>query len=283
MSLSSLSRSPSELAALSLRIRRTVLQMAYRSHSGHIGSAFSCIDLLVALYFGSLRLDPASAKHPDRDRFILSKGHACSALYAVLSERGFFPPEMLEQYLQEGSTLPGHPSLLLSGIEASTGSLGHGLGIGTGIALAAQREGKSHRTVVMISDGECDEGSTWEAALFAAHWKLSNLLCIIDENKIQGFGRTQDVLTLEPLAEKWRAFGWDVLEVDGHDHGKILEALADDRAKKIRPRVIIAHTVKGKGVSFMEDTVDWHYWTLSDAQYRKALQELSSSPALMHA
>ncbi len=257
-------------------LRRDIFTMAHRAKSGHLGSAFSIVDILAVLYFHRLKIDPAHPRDPDRDRLILSKGHGCSALYVALAHRGFFPTELLTTYLQDGGTLAGHPSSrMVPGVEASTGSLGHGLGIGVGMALAAKRDAKHHRTFVVLSDGECDEGSVWEAILAASHWKLSLLTCIVDYNKIQSFGRVSDVLELEPFAEKWRAFGWHVQETDGHDHAAMLGAVAAADKETERPSVIIAHTVKGKGVSFMENTVDWHYLSPTDAQKTQALQEIS--------
>ncbi len=253
--------------------------MAHRSKTGHIGSAFSVIDILINAYFGHLKYDPKHPLAPDRDRLILSKGHACAALYAVLAEAGFFPKQELETYLQDGSRLAGHPHLgSPPGTEASTGSLGHGLSIGTGMALAAKLDERDNKTVVVISDGECDEGAVWEAALTARQWKLSSLTCIIDYNKIQAFGRTEDVVNLEPFADKWRSFGWRVLETDGHDCTALLSALKQSIEPSDQPMAIIAHTIKGKGVSFMENTIDWHYWSPSDEHFKKAMIELSPSP-----
>lgn len=263
-----------ELQELSRRIRRETFSLAHRNKSGHLGSAFSLVDLLACLYFAWLRIDPKHPKDAGRDRFILSKGHGCSTLYMTLAERGFFPKEQLESFIQNGSIFAGHPSsMLVPGVEASTGSLGHGLGIGLGMALGAKRDQRATRIAVIISDGECDEGSTWEGILAAGHWKLGNLTCIVDYNKIQSFGRVSEVMELEPFADKWRAFGWHVQEVDGHDHAKILTAL-NNTNNGDQPRVIIAHTVKGKGVSFMEDTVDWHYWTPKDDHLKIAMSEL---------
>ncbi|MBI2117736.1 transketolase, partial [Candidatus Peregrinibacteria bacterium] len=233
-------------------LRCDIFTMAHRAKSGHLGSAFSIVDILTVLYFRRLAIDPAHPRDPDRDRFILSKGHGCAALYVALAHRGFFPTELLVTHLQDGSTLAGHPSSrMVPGVDASTGSLGHGLGIGLGMALVAKRDGKAYRTFVLISDGECDEGSTWEAILAASQWKLSSLTCIVDYNKIQSFGRVGDVMELEPFAEKWRAFGWNVQETDGHDHAAMRAAVAAADKETERPSVIIAHTVKGKGVSFM--------------------------------
>jgi len=253
--------------------------MAHRAKSSHLASALSTVDLLAVLYFDYLHLDPASPQDPGRDRFILSKGHGGAALYAALAHRGFFPREELETYCRDGGRLPGHPSAtMLPGVELSTGSLGHGLGVGSGMALAAKRDEKSYRTVVMVSDGECDEGSLWEAALAAPHWKLGSLTCIVDYNKIQSFGRVSEVMELEPFAEKWRAFRWHVQELDGHDHAAIRSALRAADAVVDQPSVLIAHTVKGKGISFMEDALGWHYWSPSDEQKAAGLAELSSSP-----
>lgn len=264
-----------DLRDLSKEIRRDTFQMAHHAKSGHLGPAFSIVDLLTVLYFRFLRIDPENPKQPDRDRFILSKGHGCSSLYVTLAKRGFFPEEELKTFTLDSSRLPGHPSSkLLPGIEASTGSLGHGLNLGAGIALAGKRGKCDYRTVVIVSDGECDEGSTWEAVLAAGNWKLGNLICIVDYNKIQSFGRTKDVMDLEPFADKWRAFKWHVQEVNGHNHDEILKALEVTKKEPDRPSVIIAHTIKGKGVSFMEDTVDWHYWTPTDEHLKQALSEL---------
>ena len=260
----------------SLRMRRMILDMAFKSKSGHLGSAFSAIDLLNVLYFDFLHLDPADPASSERDRFILGKGHAVSALYVVLALRGFLDVSELETFLEDGSRLPGHPDRsLLPCLDASSGSLGHGLGIGCGMALASKRDGASYRTVALLSDGECNEGSTWEAALAASQWKLDRLIAIIDYNKIQGFGRTSDIMDLEPFSKKWEAFGWHVQEVDGHDYDDILRGLRRADTCRDRPSVLIAHTTKGKGVSFMENTVDWHYWTPTEDHYRRAMQELT--------
>lgn len=271
-------KSPEECKKLCQRAREIVLTMAHRAKNGHVGSSLSSIDILGALYHSFLRVDPKNPKMPDRDRFILSKGHGCSGLYATLALKNFYPESALEQYLKNESMFAGHPSALhVPGVELSTGSLGHGLNVGVGMALAAQRDEKAFRTVVVLSDGECDEGSVWEAALTAGHWKLDQLIAIVDYNKIQSFGRVEDVMQLEPFTKKWESFGWHVQEVDGHDHAKLMDALAKADTHEGKPHVIIAHTVKGKGVSFMENTVEWHYWPPSDAQYAQAMQEISSS------
>jgi len=264
---------------LATRIRTQVLTMSYRTRSSHVGTSLSMADLLAVLYGGILRVDPARPDWPDRDRFILSKGHGCAAVYAVLAEMGFFPKEWLESYDRDGSPLVRHITHTnVPGVEASTGSLGHGLALGCGMALAGKRDGRPYRVFVMLSDGECDEGSTWEAALFAPHHRLCNLVAIVDYNKIQAFGRVKEVLDLEPLADKWRAFGWAAREIDGHDFAQIEDALLGIPFDAGRPSCIIAHTVKGKGVSFMENELAWHYKNPDAEELRRALVELGVSP-----
>lgn len=257
------------------KIRIHVLNMTHRSKSSHIGSGFSAVELLAVLYFGVLRVDPKRPDWPDRDRFIMSKGHAAAAVYATLAERGFFPLERLETFCRNGTTLMGHVSHEgVPGIEAATGSLGHGLGIAAGMALMARRENRPFRVFAMLSDGECDEGSTWEAAMFAGHHRLDNLISIVDYNKIQSLGHVKDVLDLEPFADKWRSFNWHVREIDGHNIVEIEKAFRDIPFAPGRPSCILAHTVKGKGVSFMEDKLLWHYRSADGDEYRKALEEL---------
>jgi transketolase len=251
--------------------------MTHRAKSSHVGTNFSMADLLATLYGGVLRIDPHRPKWPGRDRFILSKGHGCAGLYAVLAERGFFPLDWLEDFYQDGSRLPGHVSHKgIPGVEASTGSLGHGLSIGCGMALTAKRDGGGYRVFTLLSDGECNEGSLWEAALFAPHHDLDNLVAIVDYNKMQGLGHTRDVLDLDPLAAKWQAFGWSVHEIDGHDHGEIQEIMTRIPFEAGKPNCIIAHTVKGKGVSFMENQLLWHYRAPDDQEYWQALTELEA-------
>ncbi|PIR53265.1 transketolase [Candidatus Peregrinibacteria bacterium CG10_big_fil_rev_8_21_14_0_10_49_10] len=250
-----------DLEKKSRQIRASAVEMVCNSHSAHLGSALSMVDLLTVLYFWYLKVDPKNPKDSERDRFVLSKGHGGSGLYATLAEKGFFPKKELETYGKDGSLFAVHPSSkMVPGVEASTGSLGHGLPIGLGMALAAKLDGKPYRTVVITSDGECDEGSTWEAILAAGHWKLDNLICIVDYNKIQSFGRTEEVMDLEPFAEKFRSFNWSVCEINGHNHEEIAEALHKAPLEKGKPTAIIAHTVKGKGWSAeMENTVESHY------------------------
>jgi transketolase len=247
--------------------------------SSHIGAVFSCADILAVLYAGMMKVDPARPRDPERDRLVLSKGHAGAGLYAALAERGFFPVEQLWTHYQDGSELSGHVSHELPGVEVSTGALGHGLSIAAGMALAGKLAGDEHRVFCLLSDGECDEGSTWEAALFAPHHKLSNLVAIVDYNRIQGIGRVADVLELEPFADKWRVFGWAVREVDGHDHAAIQEACTPLPFEAQKPSCLIAHTTKGKGVSFMENSVLWHYRTARGAEFDAALEELEGAVA----
>lgn len=262
-------------AELAKRIRRHCLRMTNRANASHIGSSLSIADILAVLYGRTMRYDPMAPASPVRDRFILSKGHGCAALYAVLTECGFFPEQWLETYYQNGTRLAGHAMHKgVPGVEVSTGSLGHGLPLGVGMALAAQRDGLSHRIFCVLSDGECDEGSTWEAALFAPHHRLGNLVAIVDYNKIQSLGHVKDVIDLEPLAAKWAAFGWGTREIDGHDLHALEDALSQIPFEPDRPSCIVAHTVKGKGVSFMEDKLQWHYTAPKGDELVRALAEV---------
>jgi transketolase len=231
-------------------------------------------DLVACLYWVTLRIDPANPEWLERDRFILSKGHGAAIIYAALAERGFFAVPELDSYCQDGSRLTGHITSGVPGVELSSGALGHGLPVGCGLALAAKREGQASRTFVLASDGELDEGSNWEAILFAPQHHLDNLTLIIDYNRIQSFGTTKDILDLDPLADKFRAFRWAVREIDGHHIEQIVLALAALPLEPGRPSAIIAHTVKGKGVSFMENNLAWHYKSPSDEQMQLALREL---------
>lgn len=278
------SRIPSAIAALqahSQHIRRNVLEIAARVKSSHIGGSFSVADILTALYFKVLRINPKNPNDANRDRLIFSKGHCALALYATLAERGFVRESVLGDFFADGKLLTGHPTRnCIPGVEASTGSLGHGLSVAAGIAYAARMDKKKYRAYAVLSDGECDEGSTWEAAMSAAHHKLDNIVAIIDYNRLQGFGRTDEVLTLEPLAEKWKSFGWAVKEVDGHDFTELLDAFKKAPFIKGKPSVVIAHTVKGKGVSFMENSLDWHYKYPQGEEFARALKELGGAPTL---
>lgn len=264
-----------DYSEFSKQIRKKILKMKYESQEGHIGSSLSCADLLAVLYLKILAIDPKNPKDENRDRFILSKGHAVSALYAALAQAGFFDEKILDAYCQDGSHLAGHSTKdAVLGLEASTGALGHGLPMAAGVALAAKRSGKSYRSFLLMSDGECDEGTTWETALFASHHKLDNLTVIIDYNKWQAFGRTNEVLNLEPLSAKWQAFGWSVKTIDGHNFSEIEQALSTLPFEKTKPSVVIANTVKGKGVSFLEDKLESHYVHLTKEDYEKSLKEL---------
>lgn len=263
--------------ALAIRLRQHALRMTSRAKSSHVGSAFSMADIVAVLYGGVLNVDPAQPEWDQRDRFILSKGHAGSCLYAALMERGFFGEDVLDTYYSNGSVLSGHVSHKnVPGVEFSTGSLGHGLGVATGMAMAGKLKKAGHRVFCLLSDGECDEGSNWEAFLFAAHHKLDNLVAIIDYNKIQSLAAVADTLALEPLADKLRAMNWAVAEVDGHDHGAMKSLFEGLPLASGQPSVVIAHTTKGKGVSFMENTVLWHYRTAQGDEFEAAMRELDA-------
>ena len=248
------------LAVVAARLRGAVVQMSHDAGTPHLGSSLSCIDILTALYWRVLRIDPANASAQDRDRFILSKGHAATALYSALQARGFFPASLITGYNTDGSALAEHPGPHCApGVEAATGSLGHGLPIGLGQALAARIRGLDHRVFVLLSDGECNEGAVWEAALFAGAQKLDGVCIIVDYNKWQATGRSNETMNLSPLREKWATFGWDAFEIDGHDHEALVRLLENVPNGSGKPVAIVAHTVKGKGVSFMEDDNNWHY------------------------
>lgn len=268
--------------AFAVTLRKHVLRMTSRAKSSHVGSAFSMADVIAVLYGGVLNVDPARPDWDHRDRFVLSKGHAGSCLYAALMERGFFSEDVLNTYYSNGSILSGHVSHKgVPGVEFSTGSLGHGLGVATGMAMAGKMKGHDHRVFCVLSDGECDEGSNWEAFLFAAHHKLDNLVTIIDYNKIQSLASVADTLALEPFADKLRAMNWSVSEVDGHDHVALRTLLESLPLETGRPSVILAHTTKGKGVSFMEDTVLWHYRTAQGDEFDAAMAELDAIEAAL--
>jgi len=262
---------------VSTHIRKEIVKMHARSKSPHIGSALSVVDILTVLYFYILKIDAKNPQDKNRDRFILSKGHAGSALYATLASRRFFPEEILDEYCMDGGKLPGHSTMhCVPGVEVSTGSLGHGLSMGIGMAIAAKRDSSKHRVFVLLSDGECDEGSVWESAMFASHHKLDNLIAIIDYNKIQAFGRTNEVINLEPFRDKWTAFGWIVKEIEGHNFSQIEKILSGVPFEKNKPSIVIAHTIKGKGVSFMENQLAWHYKSPNEKELEIALKELES-------
>ncbi len=263
------------LAERSKVIRRHIIRMLARAGSGHPGSSLSTVELLVALYYNKLRHNPQLPAWPDRDRFILSKGHACPALYAILAELDYFPLEKLDTLRQFGSILQGHPCMKTTpGIEISGGSLGQGLSVGLGIALAAKLDKKDYRTYVMLGDGEIEEGQIWEAAMAASHYKTDNLCAILDQNGLQIDGFIHEIMSSHPIPEKWRGFGWHVMEIDGHDFKAILNAYDEAEKIKGRPTIIVAKTVKGKGVSFMENQVDWHGKAPSKEEAERALAEL---------
>jgi transketolase len=266
-----------EPSSLAREIRRRTLTTIHRAKASHVGSCLSMVDILAVLYSRVLKVRAEQPDWPQRDRLIVSKGHAAAALYATLATVGFFPESWLDTYCEDGSRLGGHVSFGVPGVEAATGALGHGLSIAAGIAMGLKREKSPARSFVILSDGECDEGATWEAALFAAHHRLENLIAIVDYNKIQSFGRVDEVMGLEPFADKWRAFGWRVLEVDGHDHDQLLQAFTTVPNASQKPTVIIAHTVKGKGVPFMENDNLWHYKPPTDEQLALALSFLEPS------
>lgn len=260
--------------AFAKEIRKISVQMVHEANASHIGGAMSMADLIAVLYTDILNYDANRPDWEERDRFLLSKGHACVSLYAALALKGFFDPQLLKGYAQNGSIFQCHTSHKIPGIEISAGSLGHGLPFAAGIALAAKRKKQNYNTYVILGDGEMDEGSNWEALLFASTHKLDNLCAIIDYNKIQSLGNTNDVMRLEPLADKLRAFNCHVIDIDGHDHTQILHAFQDFKATREQPTVIVANTVKGKGVSYMENNLAWHYKAPNDEQLDMAIKEI---------
>lgn len=266
----------SDLENTAKKLRRHVITMISNAGSGHPGGSLSSADIVTALYFSIMRHNPHNPKWEDRDRFILSKGHAAPILYAALAECGYFPLEWLSTLRKTGTCLQGHTdSKLTPGVDVSAGSLGQGLSVGIGMAIAAKMDSRNYRTYVLLGDGECQEGQIWEAAMFAPKYKLDNLTAIVDLNGIQLDGFTRDIMNVEPIADKWRAFNWQVLEIDGHDIKQILNSLNSAGNIKGSPTVVIAHTVKGKGVSFMENNVDYHGKAPGKEETEKALKELS--------
>ena len=255
-------------------IRLQCLAMCHAKRASHLGGAFSVADILAVLYGQVLAFDPAQPQSPVRDRIFYSKGHACTALYAVLAETGFYERSALDTFTDDDSVFTSHVNHKVPGVELSTGSLGHALSVACGVALAGKRRRADWHTYTIVSDGELDEGSNWEAILFAPHHRLDQLTLIVDYNKIQSFGKVSEVLALDPLDAKFAAFGWDVIEVDGHDHAQLAQALAKDGRVAGKPRVVIAHTVKGKGVSFMEHQLAWHYKSPDAAQVQAARAEI---------
>jgi transketolase len=259
-----------------VKIRKHIIEMLYRAKSGHPGGSLSAVDALVALYFEHMKLNPEKPNDPNRDRFILSKGHAAPALYAVLAERGYFPVGELKKLRMINCMLQGHPvCTYIPGVEASTGSLGHGLSFANGVALAGKLDKKNYNVYAMLGDGETGEGQVWEAAAVAAHYKLDNLTAMIDRNFLQIDGHTENVLKLESVRDRWSSFGWNTLEIDGHDIEKILIALAEANEHKPKPTMIILNTTKGKGVSFMENNVDFHGVPPNEIERNIAIEELT--------
>jgi transketolase len=271
-----------DLAALEKKarqLRATCVQLAHDGKEGHLNGALSCVEILIALYYFWLDISPDDPKKPDRDRFIFSKGHSCAALYGIMADCGFFPKQLLLRYAHDDSPLPSHPCIhALPLLESSAGSLGHGLGIASGISYALRLDGKKARVAVLVSDGECNEGSTWEAAMFAAAKHLENLLLIVDYNGIQSVGRSDELMGYTSLTEKFRAFGWGVRTVTGLDIAAIVGTLRELPFEMGHPSAIIAKTIAGAGISFMEDQVLWHYRVPSDADLKRALAELKEAP-----
>ncbi|MHB8157306.1 MAG: transketolase [Desulfocucumaceae bacterium] len=270
-----------EVAALKARaceMRQDIIRMLCRAGSGHPGGSLSAADIVAALYFKVMRIDPDNPKKPDRDRFVLSKGHAAPVLYSALAQRGYFPREELDTLRKLGSRLQGHPDMKrLPGVEMSTGSLGQGLSAANGMALAGKLDRLDYRVYVLLGDGENQEGQVWEAAMAAAHYKLDNLTAFVDHNRLQIDGPIEEVMSPEPVADKWKAFGWDVQVIDGHDMLQILQALEKASTVRGKPQMIVAETVKGKGVSFMENGVGWHGVAPKQEEMEKALAELAGN------
>ena len=268
--------SHTELRARATRLRIEMLNMIYDAGEGHTGGSLSALDLLVALYFHELNVDPSNPKDPLRDRFVMSKGHSVQAYYCVLADRGFFPREELKTYGKFGTRLFGHPTTKVPGVELPTGALGHGLSVGVGMALGAKRDGSSYRTYVLMGDGEQAEGSIWEAAMSASHYELNNLVGIIDHNKLQISDEVDRVMRISSLLDRWTSFGWRVAEVDGHDFGGLRTAFEESRAEQSKPTLIVAHTKKGSGISFMENELSWHHRVPKEDELKAAIKELES-------
>lgn len=256
------------------QVRKGVLNMVYESKAGHIGGSMSSIDILTTLYYKVLNIDPKKFSDPNRDRFVLSKGHIAESLYYILGDKGFFDKEKLKTYSQYGSTLIGHPNNKNNGVEVNTGSLGHGLPVAVGMALAGKKDNKNYRVFTLMGDGEQAEGSIWEGAMAAANYKLDNLIGIIDRNGLQISGKTEDVMALGNLKDKWTSFGWEVVEVDGNNIEELLKVFSNIPAKEGKPTMVLAKTIKGKGISFMENVAKWHHGVLTEEEYNQAVKEL---------
>ena len=261
----------------SILLRKLIIKMIYTAKAGHIGGSLSCVDILNVLYNATMDITPQNFTQVDRDHFVHSKGHSVEALYAVLADKGFFPIERLDSIEKYGSDFIGHPSRKVYGIEQNTGALGHGLSVAVGMALAVKKDGRRNRVFTVLGDGELTEGSLWEASASAAHYHLDNLVAIIDRNTLQISGRTENVMAMEPLEEKFAAFGYAVRHVDGHNAGEMAALLAGLPFETGKPNLVLAHTIKGKGVSFMEDNVGWHHRALTDAEYHAGMLELDQA------
>ena len=268
-----------KLKKIAIEMRIDLIKMIYNAKAGHTGGSLSSVDIIVALYHGVMRLDSKNPKWEDRDRFILSKGHSVEAYYTVLANMGFFPKEELLTFLQYGSRLIGHPNVAVPGVEMNTGALGHGMSTGVGMALAGKMDRRDYKVYVLMGDGEQGEGSVWEAAMAGANYNLDHLVGIIDRNRLQISGNTEDVMKLEGLREKWTAFGWEVIETDGHDMAQLIDTFSKLPVVEGRPHLIIANTIKGKGISFMENVAKWHHGVPSKEQMEKALEELNTQLA----
>ena len=267
-----------EYEKFALEARKDILTMLHNALESHIGSCYSCIDILTVLYNGVMNYDPKNPQMENRDKFLLGKGHAVAALYATLARVGYFPMEDLQLYCKNGTDYQGHSRRdFIPGIEVSAGSLGHAINIGTGMAYANRINNNPGRIFVLMGDGECNEGSVWEAAMFAAKFKLSNLIAIVDRNRLQAYGTDEEVLNMGDLAAKFRSFGWNAIDVDGHNYSELEDTLNNINTKTIgAPTVIIANTIKGKGISFMENKLEWHFYSPKEEHYIKGMEELNS-------
>ncbi|MCM8711547.1 transketolase [Clostridium sp. SYSU_GA19001] len=266
----------SYLEAKAKQIRKDLVKMIYEAKAGHIGGALSSTDIMTVLYYSIMKVKPENPKLEDRDRFVLSKGHCVEPLYCILADKGFFPKEKLKTFSKFGSTLIGHPNNKNAGIEMNTGALGHGLSVSVGMALAAKMDKKDYRVFTLMGDGEQAEGSVWEAAMAGAHYKLDNLIAIVDRNRLQISGCTEDVMGLDPLEDKWTSFGWNVITVDGNDVGKLQEVFLSVPRVHGKPTLVMAYTTKGKGISFMENEAKWHHGVPDEKQMKQALAELGA-------
>ena len=265
-----------QLEYISSKIRKRLLEVVYNAQAGHIGGGLSSLNMLTALYFRTLNVDPNNPQKEGRDRFIMSKGHCVEALYCVLEAKGFISRELVDTYGEYNSTLAGHPTIKVPGVEVNTGALGHGLSIGVGLSIAAKMDKKDYKTVVVMGDGEQGEGSIYEAAMAASHYKLDNLIAVIDRNGLQISDQTENVMSLEPIKDRWTAFGWDVVEINGDDMASIVSTLDNLNFQNNKPHLIISKTTKGKGVSCMENGLKWHHGVPKEDEYQQAMQELEA-------